>query len=194
MVDNNKTYLSTPVGKSGFASVTREGKFQNYNVQLVLPNNEETEKFIKELNEIHQANLDYETATNGEGNPAAAPKAFTPIDDSKVPDQFKGGDHVVFTFSTKSRNKNGDLLSPPTLYDAKGNTVNLDHELPIGSTIRLRLGLYSYNYNKKYGTSTRIHGVQIGSMPERERRGVEPMEGDFIGVGPTDLNLDDLMS
>lgn len=183
--DNNRKYtpLTTPVVKTGFANINRESKFGGYRLDLFFDKNKENEDFFNMLEQTHDLNMEHERTENGQKKSNARDFQNGQVKDSD-PDQFKDGDFLVLRLKTASR---------PNMFDSQSNPIDLNHELPIGSDVRVKFTLASYNFGNNIGTSSYLNDIQIVNMPERKQgdSGFQKVDGGFLGVGSTDsLTLD----
>lgn len=186
--DRKYTSLETPMGLTGVANMFRESDFGGYSITMFFESdNMEAAEFFKSLEEIYNTNLEHEL----EGNPKlrAYPLQSFEVRDND-PEQFRDGNYLRVTLKTKT---------PPTVIDTNGNTVNLTHEVPIGSTARARVNAVSWNYGGKTGTSFYVNALQIAQMPEKKKKTTGrktehfgKIEGSFVGLGTNteDIGLD----
>lgn len=183
--ENNRKYtkFTTPVVKTGFANINRESKFGGYRLDLFFEDNKDNNNFFNEIAQTHDLNMDHERTENGKSK-----ANIRPFQDGKVkendPDLFKEGKYLVLRLKT---------ATPPLLFDSQSDPITLNHEIPIGSDVRVKFTLASYNFGNNIGTSSYLNDIQVVRMPERKAggEGFGKVDGGFLGVGSSDsLTLD----
>ena len=191
MTNNNTTVLTTPIGFSGFSTLSesqlRDDGF-GYSLDLFLDtSNSEHSEFLKQLEDIHSQNISLEKSNGASSSRDLNMRSVSKADFDFLPDN---GNLVRIKLKSNYA---------PALFDSEGKEISLNQYLPFMSHVRARITIKSYTDRRKTaGTSLYLQSVQIAKLGEVKEKSksetgsnsFKSIEGgDFVGLG---TNVDDI--